>query len=173
MKSSRKFFQRFAVLILIAALSCSVAYCETIDNCTVTVTIEQYMRIDIVQEGIVMTSVPFNWFADGNDHVSTGTSGFDVWTNAAAHVWCPNSLVLKSANNQIEVEASISVYGANEAYECAPHGWAINYAPGTHVGHTGITITTGRIPWEAGQQLAGTYSETLTLTLLSGWPGQP
>ena len=171
MAQLKKNLQRLTILTLVATLCCSIAYGAD-DACTVNLTIEPYMYVDIVKDVITMEQVRSYWFSDGNTHESHGGSGIDVKTNVNAHVFVPGNLLLLSPDSEIPVDATVIVLGDNEAYEWLS-GHAVNYDPGIDLGGTVVQVSTGDIPWELDKHWAGTYSGTLMLTLSAGHPGPP
>jgi hypothetical protein len=172
MAHTKTILQCLVLLVLVTLASTSVAYGAE-DVCTVNLTIEPYLRVEIQQDTIKMSTVTAQWFRLGIPLESTGSTEVYAWTNVPARLRCPLTVNLYMPNdNDIEVSANVNFVGDNQyryLYE-DPFGvwwYAMNLAPGHYDngGHATLNVSTGNIRWLPAEHHAGTYVGTITVTI--------
>ncbi len=158
-----------AVFIVLLLLLTTAGYSQT-DTASIPVnlTIEPYTEIDIAND-IIMTTVEGWWFSSGMEMESVGSTSVQVGTNTNATLVCPATLDMQLIDPPgpeimtVRTAVSYMYPGHPQYYAQGGQVICIDLEPGLH---TAISLEASLSKvWNVGEDLAGTYQGTLTVTV--------
>lgn len=133
------------------------------DTCEVTLSIEKYCQVEIVDD-ITMTTITSSYL--GTSGTSDGEAAINILSNFDATLKCPKEVILTRTGNgeELTVTAKTTLVPQDplQPYFVEPY-YYLDYVPGTYVGSTKVKTSITKV-WDY-EDVAGTYKGTLTLEL--------